>query len=227
MDLLFDLSGRFDGHPTLVGTMTRAIVASAATPFLGVRFLPGEAFALVRVPAGEARDRVVPMDQVLGPLASAMADELASAPDLPARLAILDRRLEVLHARARPADRRVRQVVGRILRSPAEARVAWLARDAGIGERQLERAFVERVGLGPKAFARVARLQALLPRLVGASGARTPWAAHAADLGYADQAHMIREIKELAGVTPTELARERTMSDSFNAAGGLADTTVG
>ena len=93
--------------------------------------------------------------------------------------------------------------------------MAWLARDLGLGERQLERVFVERVGLGPKAFARVARLQAFLPHLDGAGG-RTSWAALAVGLGYADQAHMVREIKRLAGVTPTELARARAMSDSFN-----------
>jgi methylphosphotriester-DNA--protein-cysteine methyltransferase len=114
-----------------------------------------------------------------------------------------------------------------ILGSPAEARVAWLARDLGVGERQLERAFVERVGVGPKALVRVARLQALLPRIDTAQ-APVPWATLALDLGYADQAHMVREVKRLAGVTPTALGRSRaaarTMSDSFNPAAAAAGT---
>jgi AraC-like DNA-binding protein len=217
MDLLFDLSGALRAAPTLVGTMSQALLvpAVARVELLGVRFRPGEAFAFVGVPAGEAKDQVLPLVDALGPLAAALSDELSAARDTPARLAALDRRLTALRDRARPPDPRVRRAVARILGSPAEARVAWLARELGIGERQLERTFVERVGLGPKALARVARLQALLPRLAGA-GTHVPWAALALDLGYADQAHLIREVKRLSGVTPTELARAHAMSDSSN-----------
>jgi AraC-like DNA-binding protein len=217
MDILFDLSGASIAPAALVGTMSVAIVLPPAprARFLGVRFRPGEAFAFLGVPAGEARDQVLPLVDALGPLAGALSDELASAHDTAGRLAALDRCLGALRGRARPPDPRVRRAVSRILGSPAEARVAWLAREVGIGERQLERAFVERVGLGPKAFARVARLQALLLR-AAATGPRVSWAGLALDLGYADQAHMIREVKRLSGVTPTELTRARAMSDSFN-----------
>jgi methylphosphotriester-DNA--protein-cysteine methyltransferase len=228
MDLLFDLSGTPGPTATLVGTMKASLLAPAATRahFLGVRFRPGEAFAFTRVPAGEVTDRVVPLANVLGPLAERLSDELAIARSTAARLAALDRRLTELRQRARPADPRVRRAVLRIASSPAEARVAWLARDLGLGERQLERIFLERVGVGPKAFARVVRLQALLPRLAS-GGSAVPWAAIAIDLGYADQAHMIREVKRLSGLTPTELARSRAipMSDSFNPPSRVASKT--
>jgi AraC-like DNA-binding protein len=223
MDLLFDLSGAAAATSSLIGTMTEAIVTSAVERerLLGVRFRPGEAFAFVGVPAGEATDRVVPLGDALGRVADELSDELVTAPDAPARLAILDRRLLALRERARPADSRVRRAVARILDSPARARVAWLARDLGVGERQLERTFVERVGIGPKAFARVARLQALVARM-SVVDARASWATLAADVGYADQAHMIRDVKRLAGVTPAILAR--AMSDSFNRPNAVAAT---
>jgi AraC-like DNA-binding protein len=59
----------------------------------------------------------------------------------------------------------------------------------------------------------VARFQALLRR-VGDAEVSVSWAALALELGYSDQAHMVREVKGLSGMTPTELAS--TTSDAFN-----------
>jgi AraC-like DNA-binding protein len=215
MDLVFGLSSASDPRAMLVGTMSAAVVAPAAVSahFLGVRFRPGEAFAFVGVSALESKDQMIPLTDVLGALGEALLDELASAPNTSARIAALDRRLATLRERARSPDSRVREAVARIMCAPAEAGVAELARYIGVGERQLERIFAERVGLGPKAFARVARFQALLRR-VGDTEVSVPWAALALELGYSDQAHMAREVKRLSGMTPTELAS--TTSDAFN-----------
>ncbi|MCA9609647.1 MAG: helix-turn-helix transcriptional regulator [Myxococcales bacterium] len=80
-----------------------------------------------------------------------------------------------------------------------------LARAAGTSERTLRRRFDTHVGLGPKRFCRVVRLQAVLRRLRAAPD----WARVALDLGYADQAHLARETRELLGASPTELVRQR------------------
>jgi AraC-like DNA-binding protein len=215
MDLVFSLSRASNPRAMLVGTMSAAVVAPAAASahFFGVRFRPGEAFAFVGVSAVESKDQMIPLADVLGALGEALLDELASAPNTSARIAALDRRFAALRERARSPDSRVREAVARILRAPVEARVAELARDIGVGERQLERIFAERVGLGPKAFARVARFQALLRRVSDAEGS-VPWAALALEQGYSDQAHMAREVKGLSGMTPRELAS--TTSDAFN-----------
>jgi len=208
MDLLFDLTG--EEGPAVVGAMTTAIVTPPAprAQLFGVRFLPGEAFGFVGVPSGLARDGVLSLGDVWGPVGRRIADRIGESRGTPARVAAIEE--ELLMVRRRGPDARVRHAVARILATPAEARVASLARDVGLGERQLERSFVERVGLGPKALARVVRLQSLVARLArgAAPRDRTPWAALASDLGYADQAHLAREVKRLAGVTPTELAAE-------------------
>ena len=75
----------------------------------------------------------------------------------------------------------------------------------GLSERQLERLFDERVGYGPKTFARVVRLQRAvesIARPAGPRGTTASWATFARDCGYADQAHLIREFRALTGVTP-------------------------
>jgi AraC-like DNA-binding protein len=214
MDFLFDLSA---GSATLVGTMTHALVAAASpgTRLFGVRFRPGEAFAFVNARADEATDRAFPLSDALGRYADALSDELASGASTRACVASLDRRLGELRARARAPDWRVRHAVERLVHGRGRARIARLAGELGLGERQLERVFTERVGIGPKRFARVACLKALLPRLHEPQRG-TPWTRIAHDLGYADQSHMIREVRRLAGVTPQALAETHAMSDLFN-----------
>jgi AraC-like DNA-binding protein len=82
-----------------------------------------------------------------------------------------------------------------------------LAGAAGISERHARRRFLRAVGYGLKSFQRIARLRRLrewaaLPGL----GSR-PLAQVAYDLGYADQAHLTREITALAGMSPATFIR--------------------
>jgi AraC-like DNA-binding protein len=79
--------------------------------------------------------------------------------------------------------------------------VTAIAAAAGLSPRHLRRRCQITFGYGPKTLVRVFRLQ----RAVAAARAGRPFAAVAADTGYADQAHLSREVKTLAGVSLTEL----------------------
>lgn len=95
----------------------------------------------------------------------------------------------------------MREAVRRL--AAAQARLPVVARDPGIGERQLRRRFERSVGYGWRAFLRVHRLQRALAvheRSPGISLADLSAAA-----GYADQAHMSREVRRLSGLTPMQL----------------------
>ena len=81
--------------------------------------------------------------------------------------------------------------------------VTRLAVELGWSRKRLVAHFREEVGLGPKAAARVLRFEAMVSRL--RSGRRGGWAELALECGYFDQAHLAREVRRLAGVTPTEL----------------------
>lgn len=152
--------------------------------------------------------------------------ELASAPRIRARVAdLLDRRVtlelesaihagETLEAKVGAFGRWLENHVERLRRqSPAAVRAARvamrladdpalsiddLARDCSLSRRQLERDFSRWLGSSPRHIARVARLQEVSRRAL----AGAPLADVAADLGFADQAHMSNVVKQLTGLTP-------------------------
>jgi transcriptional regulator GlxA family with amidase domain len=90
-----------------------------------------------------------------------------------------------------------------LARHPA-GRIEDLARFLGLGGRRLHRRFVAAVGYGPKTFQRVLRLQRVLA-LAGSGQRPAGLAMLALGAGYADQAHMGRELRALTGRSPREL----------------------
>lgn len=79
--------------------------------------------------------------------------------------------------------------------------IGGLAAEIGVSRRHLEAGFAREIGLTPKTVARIARFQDAVQVLAAPSGTF----AAAAACGYADQPHFNREIRALAGITPTEL----------------------
>jgi transcriptional regulator GlxA family with amidase domain len=75
-----------------------------------------------------------------------------------------------------------------------------LASSAGISARQLERRFLQEVGVAPKLLCRILRFQRIFHSIRAHDGR---WATVAADCGYYDQAHLIRDFKQFAGQTPS------------------------
>jgi transcriptional regulator GlxA family with amidase domain len=109
----------------------------------------------------------------------------------------------------------VRPAVQVLLEARGAMRVAAVARSLGWSRRRLERVFARDLGIGPKLFARIVRLNAVLAGLGAEERASAVDVALAA--GYFDQAHLLRDFRMLAGRTPRagrecdgELARHFT-----------------
>ena len=84
--------------------------------------------------------------------------------------------------------------------------MAQLAEASGLPERRLQRMFADYVGVSPKWVMRRARLHEAALRVEADGPAAVDWAALAADLGYADQAHLTRDFTATIGVPPTRYA---------------------
>jgi len=152
----------------------------------GIRLRPHAVAAAFRVDASAIRNRTLPLEDVLG---SRHARRL------------LDPRDRDEWIRSIKPNPRTKHAVRLLETHPVDS-----AADAlGVTPRQLHRVLVEEVGLAPKVFQRVLRMQRFveaMERLGGLANA-------AAEAGYADQSHMTREVRSLAGLTPKRLLQER------------------
>lgn len=175
--------------------------SKAGAVLVGARFRPWAGGDLLGLPLSEVRDRRV----ALADLLPAAAKRLPPALD-PARAAarVLDT-VGLLAARAEPDPAVARAV--ELLRDPA-ARGEDVADEVGLSVRQLRRRCHAAVGYGPKTVQRVLRFQRFV-RMLDAPAGHLDLAVAAARAGYADQAHLTRECRELSGVTPVSLARIR------------------
>jgi AraC-like DNA-binding protein len=185
------------------GPKTRALLVRDPEPTekIAVRLRPGAAARCLGVPAHTLADEALPLDFLWGREAKELAERLAEARGRDTRCALVEAALLARAARVAAPVASVEAAVAAIVASGGCAPVRTLARGLGASERRLERAFREHVGLGPKRFARVVRLERARSAL--ACGASQLEAALAA--GYHDQAHFHRDCRELAGVGPADL----------------------
>jgi methylphosphotriester-DNA--protein-cysteine methyltransferase len=90
-------------------------------------------------------------------------------------------------------------------------RVEAIAARTSVSLRQLRRAVRREAVFSLKAYARITRLNWAM---ASADRSRTPaWARIAADAGFCDQSHLVRECRALTGMSPAPVARERRAED--------------
>jgi AraC-like DNA-binding protein len=168
----------------------------ATTHFRGLRLRSEAVSVVLECPGSELRDQSVPLDAVVaGPLARQLVDAVWDG-RVPSQLS------------GRMVDGRVRHAVRRLrLSDPID--VATVADEVGLSGRHLRRLLIDQTGIGPSSLQRVGRLQRFL-RLADAQWPTVTLSRLAAAAGYADQAHLARDVAQLTGTTPTSLLRERS-----------------
>jgi AraC-like DNA-binding protein len=192
--------------PRLVGPLTAPSVEVLApgTVLVGARFHPGMATAILPLPAVEVLDLSVASDEVWGHDAARLGEALHATPSPEAALSVLQRWL----VRRKGADDRSDPLVSeavRLLMPWRVGEIGALSRRLAISASQLRRRCLNTIGTGPKTLQRTLRFQGFLAlaQSGAGSGAGVGLAALAADLGYADHAHLTRECLRLSGLLPS------------------------
>jgi AraC-like DNA-binding protein len=196
-------------HAVVGGLHTRPALIDAGRPQDGLQYslTPLGASALLGLPAGELGERAVDLGDVLGPAVGRLVDRLGEAPGWAERFTRLDAALlDRLGGRPDPLPPEVREAWRLVHGSAGRCRVADLAGHVGWSRRHLTERFRLATGLTPKQAARVARFEAARRLLVDPR--RPPLAEIAVRCGFADQPHLAREWRALAGCSVGTWLRE-------------------
>ncbi|HEU4884523.1 MAG TPA: helix-turn-helix domain-containing protein [Longimicrobium sp.] len=215
-DACVDILWVNDEEPVVAGPATRALIARVApgTRVVGARFRPGWCAGVLGVDASELRDLHVPLRDVAPGLAKRFSSEVADRDALVDKVAVAGTLARHL-ADAPPPDGVVRGTV-RWLAAHPHGRVHELGRALYVSPRQLQRRLLSAAGYTPKTLHRILRFQRLLA-LAGAAGPGASLSSLALRAGFADQAHMTRDLRDLAGSTPAALlARAGSALDMAN-----------
>ncbi len=204
-----------DLRPTGTGALLQGptsrwheIDATVQQRVAGVCFTPGGLAGFHELPATELTDELVNLPEVWGRDARELPERLAAAPSPAVGLDLLEAHLL---DRLRRQDRRVDPLVA--LAEPRLSRgerIAAVAAGLGVDRRVLASRFRMTVGLGLKQYARVRRVHRVVPALRDPAAA--PLAVLAVDHGFADQAHLTRELRALTGYPPGALHRRSSPS---------------
>jgi len=217
-----DGEGHAQAAVLLVGQIRRSITLapSGRVDLLGIRFEPGGLHALLGIPMHELLDQ----DFCLGQAESRLRAELEQATSTGSGIEGAVER--VLAHRFEARGRVHAGLVGAAIRSVAQGAPSAeaIARELRMNRRTLERLFRAEVGLSPKLFLRIQRLQGVLERLEGGTPT-TSWADLAVMHGYADQSHLIRDFRQIAGTTPERFLAERTPFASVFESGELSHSS--
>jgi AraC-like DNA-binding protein len=207
---------------------------------ISVVFRPAGVRAFFDLPLGLARGLRLTAGDLEDRELAALENSLTSTED--DRMCILLIEQFLFGRLTRLAEHNLRRIEAAIqLINSGEANVGALADAACLSNKQFDRVFSEYVGSHPKEFSRTIRFQRALHRLETDARTRAvsglhelcrerrrktseaqltdpqiSWAALAADCGYFDQSHMIRDFRALSGYTPGEyLAACPPHSDYF------------
>ncbi len=173
---------------------------------VAVRFRPG-GFRPFLGPAGPPvsalTDQVVPAGEVLDLDGDDLAHHVLAPGTGEARAARLEDALRAVLPGRDPVAEVLARLVDAVAADPGAGRVEDVAARLGVGVRRLQRLFRTYVGVGPKWVLQRARLHEAAAR---AEAGPVDWAALAADLGYCDQAHLVRDFRAGVGEPPGRYA---------------------
>jgi len=188
----------------LCGTHAKNFAIDALQPrMMGVRFQPGGAWPFFGPTGMDFYNSHISLEDFWGNnRAHSLHMQLVETKGIAAKFKVLLNAL-LQHA-PRPLEHTaaVSMALQRFDRAPLSARVKRTADDLDLSQKKFIRHFVQEVGFTPKLYLRVKRFQHLLDKVWTLPA--VDWAPLAAEHGYYDQPHLIRDFREFCGFTPTQ-----------------------
>ena len=188
------------------GQITRPLLLSPAgeTNTIGIRLRSWAAGAVLNTSANLLTDEIVEARTVAKQLCDSLTDTLHEAGKDP--LQAIDQLVSLLYKVSKCLEHKAVIAVSRAEKEDGQCTVDDLAKTAGVSARQLDRLMLANVGVTPKIFLRMLRFR----KAIALHDQQQSWAHIAADCGYHDQSHLVREFKQFAGEPPTLTVRQQS-----------------
>ncbi len=187
----------------VAGMQTRCLVIeSTSSHMIGARFKPGGAHAFLAKNITEFTDRVIPLEAVFGIAARELRVKMQASNEIAGRFQLFEQFLLGWFNPDIEIYRVIANAIAELTRTQGNTRLKALSGMLGMSHKHLTNQFTRLVGVRPKQFARMLRLN----NVIGALDISQPvdWlqAAHTAD--FYDQSHFINEFRAFTGLTPGE-----------------------
>lgn len=167
---------------------------------MGVVFRCGGAAPFFRERMDVLANEHVDLADIVGARAAGLRERLLEAGGAAARIALLHRWLLGI-AGAATVPAMIAMTAARLQRAPSITRIANICNETGLSPRRFGTLFREHVGMSPKRYARLQRFRAVVAS--ARRDGRVEWSRVAADCGFYDQPHLVREFRAFAGMTPS------------------------
>jgi AraC-like DNA-binding protein len=187
-----------------VHSQSYTIEHDGETRLLAVRFRPGGLAAFIRCEVGELAEQTVALDLLWGSAAEWLCEQINETDDPLTKVALFQQAL-LAHLGDVPHQPRLHYALEQIDLANGSISVETLAAQVNLSQKQFERVFVRAVGMTPKRYARLARFQKLVWWLARC-GQSVNWTTLAAQFGYYDHSHLVKDFNAFAGTTPSAFA---------------------
>lgn len=197
-------------EPLVIGSFVAGLddwYTESLSPFgssaIQVNLTPAGARRIFGIPLETITRQVLPFDSVFGAIAAQLEDQLATAATWDRRFDLLEHWLLGRLDRTETVRAEVDWVWEQLHESRGTASIGALGQTLGWSRQRMVTTCRRELGMPPKLLARVVRFHGMTRRL--RQRRATSWSALAAECGYHDQSHLIRDTRDFAGCTPREL----------------------
>jgi AraC-like DNA-binding protein len=177
---------------------------------LRVHFHPGALFRLLRIPLSEFTDCSFDAESVIGREISDVNERLANCLHYAQMITVVNEylitKLRKITGGTHPLD----QVAAHLFTDPTRFSLDWLATQSCLCQRQFNRKFIERMGVGPKLYSRVVRFYKAYQ--YKETHPQQDWLTIAFLFGYADYQHLVKDFKVFAQGTPNQWIHQDSQS---------------
>jgi AraC-like DNA-binding protein len=182
------------------------IEPTGQTGIFAVRFMPNGFEPFTDFALHKMENRAVPLTELFENDGIALENEVLNARHNDDRAKIVEAFFEKLISDSKVIDRVTKSSVSKILELKGQLSIEALADNLNIHRRQLERKFASTIGVSPKQFSKIVRIQSVVTTLLENKYANL--ADVAFENNFYDQAHFINDFKEFTGLSPKDFYSE-------------------